>query len=153
MILALTLSAVVITVTLLIQAMTIALASNVLRRLETWLLTPNYSFKMITVLVGITLWLMVGISLSVWIWAMVYRVLGVFGTWEAALYFATVSFTTLGYGDLVIGNNWRLLSALSAANGLIIFSLTTAYLLEVLRRLRTAQGAARLNATGLRIPE
>ena len=134
MVIELLIAAFVITVTLIIQAITIAIASRVLDRMEPWLQKPNHSLKLIVLLGGGTLWLMLGITFTVWAWASMYRGLELFDTWEAALYFAAVSFTTLGYGDLVIEGKWRMLSALSAANGLIIFSLTTAFLLEVLRR-------------------
>jgi hypothetical protein len=37
-----------------------------------------------------------------------------------------VSFTTLGYGDIVLGEGWRLLASFEAANGIILFGWTTA---------------------------
>jgi hypothetical protein len=46
-----------------------------------------------------------------------------------------VSFTTLGFGDVTLPHDWRLLSGIIAANGLILFGLNTAFLIEILNRL------------------
>lgn len=59
-------------------------------------------------------------------WAAVYLYVGALGDFETALYFSTVTFTTLGYGDILLDANWRLLAAFESANGIIIFGLTTA---------------------------
>jgi len=59
-------------------------------------------------------------------WAAVYLYTGALEDLETALYFSTVTFTTLGYGDILLDANWRLLAAFESANGIIIFGLTTA---------------------------
>jgi hypothetical protein len=56
-------------------------------------------------------------------------------TFEAALYFSMVTFTTLGYGDVTLDDSWRLLSSIQAANGVIMFGWTTAQVTAVLQRL------------------
>ena len=53
---------------------------------------------------------------------------------EPALYFALVSFTTLGFGDITLSADWRLMSALIGANGFLIFGWSTAYMVEWIRR-------------------
>ena len=45
---------------------------------------------------------------------------------QTAFYFSMVTYTTLGYGDVVLAGDWRALSAIQAANGVIIFGWTTA---------------------------
>jgi hypothetical protein len=56
-------------------------------------------------------------------------------TFEEATYFATVTFASLGYGDIVIGGPWRLLSAIQAMNGLLVFGWSTALLFAVVERI------------------
>jgi hypothetical protein len=56
----------------------------------------------------------------------------VFDRLEPALYFSIVSFTTLGYGDIILGEDWRLLAGMTATNGLIMIGLFTAFLVEIL---------------------
>jgi voltage-gated potassium channel Kch len=60
------------------------------------------------------------------LWAATYLALGAISGVEHALYFSTVTFTTLGYGDVTLEERWRLLSAIEAANGIIMFGWTTA---------------------------
>ena len=71
--------------------------------------------------------------LQIWIWAVVYLALGEFPAMEPALYFSTVVFTTLGFGDVVASTDWRLLASCEAAAGFLLFGLSTAVLFEVLR--------------------
>ena len=52
-------------------------------------------------------------------------------TVEAAAYFSTVAFTTLGYGDIILAPPFRLLSAFQAANGLFLFGWSTALVFAV----------------------
>lgn len=71
-------------------------------------------------------------------WASVYLMLpGVdtVKTFEEATYFATVTFASLGYGDIVITGPWRLLSAIQAMNGLLVFGWSTALLFAVVERI------------------
>jgi voltage-gated potassium channel Kch len=60
------------------------------------------------------------------LWAATYLQLGAIEGFEKALYFSMVTFTTLGYGEIVLGENWRLLASFEAANGIIMFGWTTA---------------------------
>ncbi len=72
------------------------------------------------------LWLFLATILEIWAWATLYLVLGAIGSLEQALYFSTVTFTTLGYGDITLDETWRLLSSFEAANGLLMFGWSTA---------------------------
>lgn len=66
-------------------------------------------------------------------WTAVYLYTGALGDLETALYFSTVTFTTLGYGDIILDANWRLLAAFESVNGIIIFGLTTAVVISVVQ--------------------
>ena len=56
-------------------------------------------------------------------------------TLEAAVYFSTSSFTTVGFGDVVLSADWRLLSSLEAINGMILFGWSTAFIFAVIRHI------------------
>lgn len=73
--------------------------------------------------------------LQIWLWALVYRAIGEFDSLEPALYFSTVVFTTLGFGDLLASVNWRLMAACEGAAGMLLFGLSTAFLFEMLREI------------------
>ena len=53
---------------------------------------------------------------------------------ENAFYFSMVTYTTLGCGDIVLDERWRLLSSFEAANGIIMFGWTTAIVIYVVQR-------------------
>lgn len=69
------------------------------------------------------------------LWAGFYWAVEALPTLADALYFSLVTFTTLGYGDLTLDEEWRLLGAFQAANGIIIFGWTTAIIVAVAQRL------------------
>jgi voltage-gated potassium channel Kch len=68
------------------------------------------------------------------LWAVAYLQVGAITGLEEALYFSIVTFTTLGYGDIVLDEGWRLLAALEAANGIIMFGWTTALIFTSVQR-------------------
>jgi voltage-gated potassium channel Kch len=74
-------------------------------------------------------------TVEIWIWAVLYRWLGEFESMERALYFSTVTFTTLGYGDITLHERWQLLSSFEAANGIILFGVSTAFVFGAIRKL------------------
>jgi hypothetical protein len=78
--------------------------------------------------------LMLGNVIQIAIWALLYRALGALGDWETALYFSGVTFTSLGYGDVVLSGRTRLLAPLQAANGLMMFGITTALFIAAVQR-------------------
>jgi hypothetical protein len=67
-------------------------------------------------------------------WAVTYLLLGAIEGAERALYFSAVTFTTLGYGDIVLGEQWRLLGGFEAANGIIMFGWSTALVMAAVQR-------------------
>lgn len=75
-------------------------------------------------------------TVEIWSYAAVYRWLGELSTFEEALYFSTVTFVALGYGDIVLSPAWRVLSAIQAANGVILLAWSTAFMLTTTTRLR-----------------
>ena len=110
-----------------------------LSRLSVWSRRPPHGPKL-AVLLGISLiWTVFMLTVAAWVWAIAYRALGIFATFEESLYFSLVAFTTLGFGDLLLPDDWRLLGGLAAANGLILFGLLTAMLVEALRSTRSRQ--------------
>lgn len=94
------------------------------------------------VLVGAaSLWMIAAHGVAIAIWATAFHWIGVFEDFESSLYFTGVAFTTLGFGDLTLPQEWRQLAGLCAANGLLIFGLSTALLVEIMRQLWSADAA------------
>jgi hypothetical protein len=128
---------------LLVQGATIAIATrrtaSVLRR-PLRRRTPVGGFVLIA---EIMLLLVVGIVVQITLWAIFYRFLDIIATidtFEKALYFSGVTFTSLGYGDVVLPPGYRLLAVLEAATGLLMFGITTAVMVTVLESSRKFLG-------------
>lgn len=77
------------------------------------------------------------IMVDIWLWAVLFYVLEpeVLLSLENALYFASATFTTVGYGDIVLPESWRILSGSTAINGMIIFGWSTAFIFEIMAKL------------------
>lgn len=90
-------------------------------------------------LMGWLVLLILGISilhmLEILSWAYLYIWLEQFESMERALYFSTVTFTTLGYGDIILDERRQLLSSLEAGNGIILFGVSTAFVFTVMKKL------------------
>ena len=74
-------------------------------------------------------------TLEAWCWAALYLFLGEFTKLHEALYFSVVTFTTLGYGDITLSEQWHVLSTFEAMGGLILFGTSTAFLLGLMQNL------------------
>ena len=73
------------------------------------------------------------------LWAVLFVVCGEFRGFGNAFYHSAVNFTTLGYGDIVMTPSWRLLGPLEAANGVLMFGVSTAMIFAVIQRLVQAR--------------
>jgi len=76
-----------------------------------------------------TAWMFLGVVSEALLWALFYLhnpKITALPDLETALYFSMVTFTSVGYGDIVLTGPWRLLASIQAANGIIIFGWTTA---------------------------
>ena len=76
--------------------------------------------------------------LEIVLWAVAYRAMvpdSDLATFEQAMYFSFVTFTTLGYGDITLSESWRLLSGIEALNGILLVGWTTAMIFAVVQRI------------------
>jgi hypothetical protein len=111
----------------------------ILIRTHKWAARPPHFQKLAFAILLALLWSILMVTISVWIWAIAFWLLQIFKNIEASVYFSLVAFTTLGFGDILLPVEWRLLGGLAAANGLLIFGLLTAMLVETLRQTRLRQ--------------
>ena len=92
----------------------------------------------LTTLVSTAIVLLLLHVIEVVLWALTYLALPQIAslkTFEEAVYFSLVTFTTLGYGDITLQGGWRLLSGIEAMNGIVLFGWTTATLFSVVQRI------------------
>lgn len=76
--------------------------------------------------------------IEILLWTLTYRAIvpaDELATFEQALYFSVVTFTTLGYGDVTLSEGWRLLSGIEALNGILLVGWSTATLFVMVQRI------------------
>jgi hypothetical protein len=89
------------------------------------------------ILIGTVLLLVVLHVVEIMIWALAYRNLlpdSELQSFEEAVYFSFVTFTTLGYGDISLTGVWRVMSGVEALNGILLVGWSTATLFAVVQR-------------------
>jgi small-conductance mechanosensitive channel len=134
MLVRLSLGAGLIAATVIIQALFMSAGLNTFKRVEE--LRPGVmASRPATTTVMWILFLLIPIILDVILWATFYYASGALASFEEALYFSTVTFTTVGYGDIVLSHEWRQLATFEAVNGWIIFGWATALIMAVIQRL------------------
>jgi len=91
----------------------------------------GFGFKSYVISI-VLLMLFSGNMIQMAMWAMLFEFLGEFSDFSTAFYHSVVNFSSLGYGDIVMSEKWRLLGALEATNGVMMFSLSAGTLLAVM---------------------
>ncbi len=114
-------------------------ASMTISATDDWLQAGMKRFRAMIAVFGVVLCLLAALSVAIWLWAITFIWVGEFDNVEEAAYFSIVSFTTLGFGDVIISKDWRLLSGMLAANGFLLFSIATAFLIDSLVHIRDTQ--------------
>lgn len=92
------------------------------------------SLRLIAVMITTVSILMASHASEVIVWSLVYARLDAAPAGADLIYFAFVNYTTLGYGDVLPVERWRLLGPLTAMNGVLLFGWSTAVIFEVMRR-------------------
>jgi len=111
--------------TVVIQVLAIVLLLDFLRRRDRLGKFDDNLVVATGALSGGMLIIFVGHLLQVAVWAFLFVELGEFANYATAFYHSMVNFTSLGYGDLVMSEEWRLLGAMEAAGGLLMFGIST----------------------------
>ena len=120
-----------------IHALVMVVIIRVSRVVHGKTISSSPSLRLISTMVASVSVLMAAHTLEVIVWASVYFIAGVAPAGAELVYFAFVNYTTLGYGDVIPIERWRLLGPITAMNGVLLFGWSTAVIFEVLRRTLT----------------
>ena len=74
-------------------------------------------------------------GIEIWLFALAYIVLGAIPELEPALYFSTISYSTVGYNDLHMAPEWRLLGAFESVLGIFLLGWSTAFFFRMTGRI------------------
>ena len=110
-----TLTTTMVAVTVLIHLLGLATLMRLLR-------THTRIFRKLTImpltlLLAATIGILAIHTVEIWLYAILYLQLGAFAHFEQALYFSTVTYATIGYGDVIMAHQWRILGAIEGAAG------------------------------------
>ena len=123
---------------LLVQAILVAIAVRFYARHRNLILAPTIG-STVMLISGVMLVLVLGNFLQVSIWALLFVYLGEFQDYGVAAYHSAVNFATLGYGDIVMSDQHRVLGPVEAINGVLMIGVSTAVLMSAIQdALKTA---------------
>lgn len=100
------------------------------------LIATNYNrVNQVAVLLGVCIFIILLHLFETGIWAFFFWYKDLFPNFETALYFSMGSYTTIGYGDIVLPKTWRLLGAVEGLSGVLLCGLSTAFIFAVVHAL------------------
>ncbi len=95
----------------------------------------HFSLKRATVILIIVLALFTLHGIEIWLYATVYLVIGAVQSLEAAVYYSTITYASIGFGDSEMAHPWRLVGAIEGINGVLLLGWSTAFFVTVVARL------------------
>lgn len=127
------LGGVVSLVNIAVHAMAMIVVVSTARRALKWKERHFLQLWLSAIMVATVAVLLATHLVEVLVWSLTYAVFDVAPPGKGTVYFALVNYTTLGYGDIVPVERWRLLGPMTAMNGILLFGWSTAVIYEVLR--------------------
>jgi hypothetical protein len=134
----LALSTLMVLITVMAHAASLSLLGRLLRmevREEQERHIPSLSLRALLFTCLLVLGLFALHGLEIWLYAALYLALGAVQSLESAVYFSTISYAAIGYGDSHILPEWRLLGAIEGINGVLLLGWSTAFFVTVVARL------------------
>jgi voltage-gated potassium channel Kch len=134
MLVQLVLATAMVVTTVLIHLLGLAILMRVLRSHTR--IFRKLTIMPLTLLLAATVGIIAIHTIEIWFYALLYLQLDAFSHFEQALYFSTVTYATIGYGDVVMPHQWRILGAIEGAAGIIMLGWSTAFVVSLLTQLK-----------------
>ena len=128
-----------------LMALTVAIhASGVASALH-WIRRQAYSSQRIWrwtwLFIGVAGWMILLHLCEITVWASIYLWKGAIPDLQSSLYFSSVTYTTTGYGDVVLPEEWRLVGGVEALTGILMCGWSTGFFFAVVSRMYNAPPA------------
>jgi MFS superfamily sulfate permease-like transporter len=94
----------------------------------------RYEATFVIVMGVTTVWTTILIGIEAGVWATAYRILGAIPDSRTAMLYSLSAITTYGHSEIFLAEHWRLMGALEALNGIMLFGLTTAFMYGMIQR-------------------
>ena len=127
-------------VTLCLQCAVVAVLINWLRRFMARHMYELGPIRSAALVLKLTVAIILLQGVVILLWASFYR-LQCFPSWELAFYFSGASYSTVGYGDVVLPAHWRLLGPLESMTGVLMCGVSVSLLVAVVNRLVEAHSS------------
>jgi len=135
MILSLAIGAGMYVLTLCVQMAPIAILIRIATSRHPHSLTrPSYGANFILIQL-VAAFMLLAHLVNIALWAVLFWLCGEFARFEAAYYHSAVNYSSLGYGDIVMSTQWRLLGPLETIDGMVMFGISTALIFALVMRL------------------
>jgi voltage-gated potassium channel len=92
-------------------------------------------YRRVGLLLRVFVWIVVLHLLQVVLWASVFLRAGELPNLETAVYFSLAAYTTIGFGDVVLGPGWRVLAGIEGLTGLVLVGWSTAFVFAIVNRM------------------
>lgn len=102
---------------------------------EAALRLPVFSARALGFVLALVLGLFILHGLEIWAYAALYHAVGALPDFETALFFSTITYSTVGYDDQGFDHAWQLVAAIEAINGVILLGWSTAFFVAMMTRL------------------
>ena len=123
-----------LTASVLVQSAGMLMLIHWLARVRQILESPSAPRRFV-LLLRVFLWIVLLHLIQVGLWAVVFWQAQALPTLETALYFSLVTYTTIGYGDVVLGPGWRVLAGIEGLTGILLIGWSTAFMFTVVNRM------------------
>ena len=117
---------------LIVQVLVLAICTLFLPGVRFKLKNQRLAIEVVVTLLVSLGFVVFALTAQVWIWAWVLIVYDILPDWNSAVYFSLVTFTSLGYGDIVLGPEVRVFTSFGSVTGLLSFGLSTAFLVATM---------------------
>jgi hypothetical protein len=102
-------------------------------------LAPHQFWLWIRLFVHLAGWIILVHVIEIGVWALIYVWKQAMPDLQSAWYFSAVTYTTTGYGDLVLPKEWRLLGAVEALTGILMCGWSTGFFFTLLNHMFDAR--------------
>lgn len=105
------------------------------RRLQRLPAVPQQLWPWTWIFIRLGGWMILVHLAEITVWALFYLWQRAMPDLPSALYFSAVTYTTTGYGDLVLPDEWRLVGAVEALTGILMCGWSTGFFFAVASRM------------------
>lgn len=112
----------------------LVLTAYVLRWIDQRLDHLSKTWDAIAIVVAAYLLIVLGHSIQVWLWAWSFVHTDALRNMPDALYFSLITYTTVGYGDIVLEPDLRMFATMAAVTGVLNFGLSAAFLVALMNK-------------------